>query len=229
MSALIRVWDAPLRLFHWLLALSVITAIVTGVQGGSWIEWHAKTGLFIVGLLSFRLVWLVLGSTYARIPALWHAFVSLPEYLKGRWVGLGHNPLGVLSMAAMLLLLGWQALSGLFTTDDIAFTGPLYRLVSSADSLALTGWHRLAFWPLVILISLHVLAVLFHVFIKKHNIIKSMITGKTERLYEQQLPAKGGNALVFIVALVLAIGAVYLASGAWQAPPPPPPVSAPVW
>lgn len=229
MNKMIRVWDAPLRIFHWLLVIAVFAAILTGLKGGSMIERHAQLGLLIVGLLAFRLAWLVLGSTYTRVPALVCALLSLPAYLKGKWNKPGHNPLGVLSMAALLLLLGWQAVSGLFTTDEIAFTGPLYRLVSSADSLALTGWHRLTFWPLVILIALHVLAVLFHVFVLKHNIVKTMITGQAEQTDTQQKPATGGGWLVFVIALIFALGAVYLASGEWQAPPPPPPVSAPVW
>lgn len=227
MGEKIRVWDAPLRAFHWLLVIAVVAAILTGQQGGSWMDWHATIGLFIVGLLAFRLAWLVMGSTYARIPALFTAFISLPKYFKGDWRRLGHNPLGVLSMAGLLLLLGWQAVSGLFTTDEIAFTGPLYRLISSRDSLYLTGLHRLGYWFLVGFIALHVLAVLVHALILKHSLIKPMITGKTERTDKQQKAATGGGWIAFVVALCVAAAAVYVATGAWI--PPPPPVAPPVW
>jgi len=229
MSVKVRVWDAPLRVFHWSLVIAVVAAIATGLQGGSWMDRHATIGLVIVGLLSFRLAWLVLGSTYARIPALFSAFIALPRYLKGDWRKLGHNPLGVMSMVALLLMLGWQAVSGLFTNDEIAFSGPLSRLVSKSDSLYLTGLHRLGFWVLVGLISLHVLAVLYHVFVLKHNIVKPMLTGETEQTDKQQQPAVGGGWKAFALALVIAAAGVYLATGAWQPAPPPPPVSAPAW
>ena len=129
MKQQIRVWDAPLRIFHWLLALSVIVGLVTGWLGGSsWIGWHERTGLFIIGLLSFRLAWLVLGSTYARLSTLLGSLLSLPQYFAGQWRQLGHNPLGVLSVLAMLAMLSWQAVSGLFANDGSVYTGPLYRL-----------------------------------------------------------------------------------------------------
>ena len=62
----VRVWDLPTRLFHWLLAVLVVAAYITGQIGGSFIEWHGKVGIAITGLLAFRLVWGVIGSTYAR-------------------------------------------------------------------------------------------------------------------------------------------------------------------
>lgn len=229
MSIKVRVWDAPLRLFHWSLVIAVFAAIFTGLQGGSWMDRHTTAGLAVVGLLSFRLAWLVLGSTYARIPALFRAFIALPQYLKGDWRTLGHNPLGVMSMVALLLMLGWQAVSGLFTNDEIAFSGPLSRLVSRSDSLYITGLHRLGLWIMVGLIAVHVLAVLYHVFVLKHNIVKPMLTGDTEKTDEQQQPATGGGWVAFVVALMIAAGGVYLATGAWQPAPPPPPVSAPAW
>ncbi len=52
-----RLWDGPTRLFHWLLAVSVVAAIITGQIGGNWIDWHGRLGLWILGLLLFRLVW----------------------------------------------------------------------------------------------------------------------------------------------------------------------------
>ena len=61
-----RLWDLPTRLFHWALVVAVVAAIVSGQLGGNLIDWHGRIGLFIVGLLAFRLVWGVVGSTYAR-------------------------------------------------------------------------------------------------------------------------------------------------------------------
>jgi cytochrome b len=68
-SKKILLWDLPTRLFHWLLALTVIALVVTGKLGGNLIDWHGKIGLAVVGLVVFRLVWGVMGSTYARFSA----------------------------------------------------------------------------------------------------------------------------------------------------------------
>src|SRR5690606_14884090 len=230
MNKQVRVWDGPLRLFHWLLALSVVFALFTGWQGGSsWIGWHERAGLVIVGLLSFRIVWLLLGSTYARLSTLLCSLLSLPQYLRGEWRQLGHNPLGVLSVFAMLGMLSWQAVSGLFTNDGSVYTGPLYRLVSSGFSTDLTRLHKLGMWIIIALITVHILAILVHYVLKKHNLVKAMLTGKTEQQYPEQKPAQGGHWLAFICALAIAGAAVYLASGEWQATPPPAPAAAPAW
>lgn len=229
MSKQLRVWDAPLRVFHWLLVLSVCTALFTGWLGGGWIDWHARAGLSIIGLLSFRVAWLLLGSTYARLSTLLCSLLALPKYLRGEWRQLGHNPLGVLSVFAMLGMLSWQAVSGLFTNDDIAFTGPLYKLVSSSLSSDLTRLHKLGMWIIIGLIVVHVLATVLHAVLKKHNLVKSMITGQTEQQYPEQKAAQGGHWRAFICALLIACGAVYLASGEWQSAPPPAPAVAPAW
>lgn len=229
MSKQVRVWDAPLRIFHWLLVISVVAALYTGWLGGSWITWHERFGLTIVGLLSFRIAWMLLGSTYARLSTLLCSLLALPRYFRGEWRQLGHNPLGVLSVFAMLGLLSWQAVSGLFTTDEIAFTGPLYSLVSRGLSLDLTRLHKLGMWFIIGLIAVHILSIAAHFVLKKHNLVKPMLTGNTEQEYPEQKPAKGGHWLAFVFAIVIALGGVYLASGEWQSKPPPAPAVTPAW
>ena len=60
------VWDLPTRLFHWMLVMCIVGSVVTGQIGGNYMVWHGRLGLAIVGLISFRLVWGLAGSTYAR-------------------------------------------------------------------------------------------------------------------------------------------------------------------
>ena len=138
-SKRIRLWDLPTRFFHWLLVLSVATALISGQVGGNWIEWHGKIGLFIIGLIVFRLVWGVLGSTYARFAQFFPMPAKVTAYLRGEWRGVGHNPLGAFSVFGLLGLLAFQSASGLFGNDDITFYGPLFDLVSKDLSNKLTG------------------------------------------------------------------------------------------
>lgn len=225
----IKVWDLPTRLFHWLLAALVVAAVVTGQVGGNAIFVHGKLGLAIVGLLAFRLVWGVAGSTYARFAQFVPGPAALRAYLQGRWQGLGHNPLGALSVLALLGLLLFQVLSGLFANDDIAFRGPLADLTSKDLSDTLSGLHKSAFPLLLALVAVHVGAIVFYVRVKKDNLVKPMLTGWKDLPPQHPVAshARGGGLVAFIAALALAALAVWGASGAWVAPPPPPPANAP--
>jgi len=224
----IKVWDLPTRLFHWLLALTVAAALVTGEIGGNLIDWHGRLGLLTVGLVVFRLVWGIVGSTYARFSQFLPTPDAIAAYLKGQWQGLGHNPLGALSVLALLGLVSLQVASGLFANDDIAFNGPLFDLVSKESSDRLTGIHKAASSLLILVIVLHVGAIAFYARVKKHNLVKPMVTGWSEG--ETGESAQGGGLVALIVALVIAGAAMYGASGQWiSTPPPPPPAATPAW
>jgi cytochrome b len=223
-----RLWDLPTRLFHWLLVLAIAAAIISGQLGGNLIVWHGRIGIFIVGLIVFRLVWGVLGSTYARFAHFFPTPARISAYLRGEWRQPGHNPLGALSVFALLTLVGFQAVSGLFANDDIAFNGPLYDLAGRELSNRLSGLHYLASNALYVLIGLHLAAIAFYGHVKKSNLVKPMVTGWREGEGEN---ARGGGLPALVLALILAAGAAYGASGAWlpEPPPAPPAAETPSW
>ncbi len=224
----IKLWDLPTRLFHWLLVGAMVALFITGQMGGNAIELHGKVGIFVVGLIVFRLVWGFVGSTYARFGHFFPSPARIKAYLGGEWKGLGHNPLGALSVFALLGLVGLQAVLGLFANDDIAFQGPLYDLVGRDLSGRLTGLHHLLANGLMILVGLHVAAIVFYVRAKKDNLVKPMITGWKE--VSQGETAKGGGLVALVLALALAGLAVWGAMGSWMpAPPPPAAVQTPSW
>ena len=225
----IRLWDLPTRLFHWLLVLGVVASIVSGQLGGNLIEWHGKIGLFILGLIVFRLVWGLIGSTYARFAQFFPTPAKIKAYLRGEWRGVGHNPLGAFSVFGLLGLVAFQVVSGLFSNDDIAFVGPFFDLVSKDLSNRLTGLHKLSSNLLILLIGLHLAAIAFYARVKKDNLVKPMVLGWKETAEGES--AKGAGFVALIVALAIAAAAVYAASGALLPPPPPPPPAAetPSW
>jgi cytochrome b len=219
------VWDVPTRLFHWSLLVLVVSAFVTAKIGGNAMVWHGRIGLAILGLLVFRIVWGFVGSTYARFLQFVRGPSAIRAYLRGQWNGLGHNPLGALSVLGLLGILAAQAGTGLFANDDIAFEGYLLPLVGSELSGKITGIHHLLEKVLMVLVALHVGTIVFYARVKKHNLVKPMISGWAEGAAEQS--AQGGNAIAFIVAVLVAAAAVWAASGALLPPPPPaPPASA---
>ena len=219
------VWDIPTRLFHWSLLVLVVSAFVTAKIGGNAMVWHGRIGLAILGLLVFRIVWGFVGSTYARFLQFVRGPGAILAYLRGEWQGLGHNPLGALSVLGLLGILAAQAATGLFANDDIAFEGYLLPLVGSELSGKITGIHHLLEKVLMMLVVLHVGTIVFYARVKKHNLVKPMISGWAEGAAEQS--AQGGNAVALIVAVLVAATAVWAASGALLPPPPPaPPASA---
>jgi cytochrome b len=218
MKVTIHIWDLPHRLFHWLLAASVSASYITAKIGGELIDWHGRLGVFILGLLVFRIVWGFIGSTHSRFVSFFPTFSRITAYLKGRWQGIGHNPLGALSVLALLGTLGLQVGTGLFANDDIAFQGPFFDLVDKDLSDKLTGWHNLAFNFLLGLVVLHLLAIIYYRWIKKTNLVKPMVTGKkeipvalAESISTQQV--KGFGAVRFILSLLISSTIAWGASG----------------
>jgi cytochrome b len=213
-STRIRLWDLPVRIFHWSLVIAVAVAFVTAKLGGDWMDWHGRAGLAIVGLVTFRIVWGIVGSTHARFLSFAPTPARLRAYLTGRWHGVGHNPLGALSVFGLLGLLAVQAGTGLFSNDDIAFDGPLSGLVEKARSDSLTGLHHTLSHVLLVLLGLHIVAIAFYLLVKKHNLIKPMVTGwMNARGRRAPTPTRDGSPLGLAIALLVAVAAVYAASG----------------
>ncbi len=214
----IKLWDLPTRVFHWLLAACVIGAFVTQKVGGNAMTWHGRIGLAVLGLLVFRIVWGFAGSTYARFFHFVRGPAAIMAYVKGQWRGVGHNPLGALSVLALLTVLSVLAATGLFANDDIAFEGPLYALVGADLSSRLTGIHKFMEPFLIFLVLAHIGAIVYYVRVKKDNLVQPMVTGWKDT--DAGESAKGGGPIAFIVALVIAVVTVWAASGALLPPPP---------
>lgn len=222
MSSHIKLWDAPLRIFHWSFAAAVLAAIFTGWVGGGLMVWHERLGLLVLGLLVFRLLWGLVGSTYARWSRILCSALGVRAYLQGCWREAGHNPLGSLSVLAMLGLVGFQVVSGLLATDDIAVRGPLQVLVSADTSTWLTGLHRQAKWLLVALIGLHLSAIGWYTLARRKPLVGAMISGRYTREHAGQQDAKGGSVLAALLVVALAAGVVWGVQSVpgWVTPPP---------
>lgn len=231
MSESFRVWDGPLRLFHWLLAASVGGALLTGWLGGNLMPWHGRLGLAVLGLLVFRLLWGFWGSGYARWRYLLATLSGLRDELQGRWRRPGHSPAGVLAVLALLGLLALQLATGLLADDEIAFHGPLQPLASPDTSQALTRLHR-QLWPWLLgMISLHLLAILFYVRIRRRPLLRAMLTGQMPKTGAGQQDARGGGWSRASLALLLAALLVMAVQmwPEWRVAVAPPAAGAPDW
>jgi len=211
--AAIPVWDLPTRLFHWLLVVLVAVCFVTAKSGGNAMQYHEWSGVMILMLLVFRIIWGVVGSQPSRFADFIKGPTTVRRYalglLKGNSVPyLGHNPLGGWSVLAMLLAVLLQACLGLFANDDIITEGPLFLWVSKSTSDSLTRIHRLNQYVIMGLAAVHLFAILFHLFVKGENLIKPMFTGLKPRAGGERAPSMAPVWLAAVVA-ALSAGAVY--------------------
>jgi cytochrome b len=208
----IRVWDLPLRLFHWTLAVLVVAAVITQKIGGNAMVWHFRIGYCVLALLLFRLIWGVVGPRYSRFVDFLRGPMPILDYLKGNGRNYpGHNPLGSLSVVALLGFLLFQVATGLFSNDDIASEGPLVKFISKEISDQATWLHKeLGATVIYVLVGLHVLAILWYAHLKKEKLVKAMITGDKDVDYEAEAAKDGiGTRLLAVVVIAVAAGGVW--------------------
>lgn len=201
----VRVWDLPTRLFHWSLAALVVFSFVTAKVGGAWIQWHFYSGYTILSLVVFRLLWGVAGSRYARFAAFVRGPRAILAFVRSGAAGAGHNPLGALSIVAMLAALLVQGSTGLFATDDIVNEGPLLKLVSASTASILTRIHRWNERVLMILVGLHLTAVLYFLLVRRKNLIVPMLTG--DQRVAGAVPARDDSSMRVRAALLAGVAA----------------------
>jgi cytochrome b len=222
-SARLRVWDLPTRVFHWAIAISVTGAFVSAKIGGNAMIWHFRFGYCVLTLVAFRLVWGLIGGRYARFASFLFGPASILAYLRGRPDAprtAGHNPMGALSVFALLSALGFQAVSGLFSNDDIASDGPMVKFISKELSDRITGWHHTNEWVIAALVSTHVAAILFYLFARKENLITPMLSGdkKADSFHANAPASRDDAALRFRALVVLAVfAAIVYAIVNWPA------------
>jgi len=201
----IRVWDLPTRLFHWSLAALIVVSFVTVKLGGNLMVWHERSGYAILTLLLFRLAWGIAGGRYVRFAAFVRGPGAVLAYLRGAGSAAhapGHNPLGALSVLGLLAVVGFQAVSGLFTNDDIAFEGPLSVKVSGATASLLTTLHRWNEKTIIALVALHLVAILYYRFGKRRDLIGPMVSG--DAAFPAAWPASRDDAMLRLRGLVIA-------------------------
>ncbi|MEJ0039760.1 MAG: cytochrome b/b6 domain-containing protein [Gammaproteobacteria bacterium] len=211
------VWDLPVRLFHWLLVLSMIGSYVSAktdfeVMGLANLQVHMYLGYWTIGLIIFRILWGFVGPKHARFSSFLKGPSGIWRYARALGAGTmietaGHNPLGGLSVILLLALVAFQAGTGLFTTDEIVWNGPYYGAVSESLGLRLSAWHQMNFNFILAAVALHLMAIAFYFIVKKQNLVGSMVHG---RKYVAESEAITRSEIVkAIIVIVIAAGLVY--------------------
>ena len=200
-----RVWDLPTRLFHWTIVLLIAVSYFS-VQYDR-MDIHFLSGYAMLALLLFRLAWGFVGSDTSRFGRFVKSPIAGFRHLAqiGRREPddeIGHNAAGGWMVLILLALLAFQVATGLFANDDATVEGPLKHLVANAASDRLSGLHSLNFNIILGAIGLHVLAILAYAVIKRHNLLRPMITGKKRLPGNTQQPRIASSLLAAMILLL---------------------------
>jgi len=220
----VRVWDLPVRLFHWTLVAAFAGAFITNRLGVSYFKYHLWCGYTVIVLVSFRILWGFVGTYHARFRNFVKGPVTTLSYARSllsrtREHLLGHNPLGAWMVIFLLAALFVQAASGLFSTDDIINTGPLFGAVTKETGLALSSLHRRLFYWIAFAILLHVAAVIAHRIFDGSDLVKAMFSGRKHT--KDETAAAAGSASPLLALGLLAGIVIILAAVIYTAPLPP--------
>ena len=184
--------------------------------------WHFRFGYGVLTLVLFRLAWGLLGGHWSRFSTFVVGPKKIWRYLRGeadQHDTIGHNPLGGLSILAMIFLLIMQVASGLMSDDEIASAGPLVQFVQSDWVSVATYYHKdIGKVILLGLVALHLGAIAFYYFSKGENLVKSMITGDKCIPFEvpsasDALPQRRRAALILLICASLVGVAVNVLNG----------------
>ena len=214
------VWDLPLRVCHWGLALAVSGSFVTHWIGMSAFPQHVVCGCVVLVLVLFRIAWGFVGPAHARFvdfvrgpQAVVASISALRRGPAPRFVG--HTPAGGWMIVALLLLLALQAGSGLFANDEVSNTGPLFGYLSQDSSDTLSYWHRLMSNLLLGAVAVHVAAAFYYRWALGVDLIGPLVTGRKRGVAAAQAIA---DQRIGVALAIVALLAALLASAVATAP-----------
>jgi cytochrome b len=179
-TRMVHVWDAPTRLFHWLVTALVAAAYATWRL--NLMLWHERIGDVLLTLLLFRVLWGVFGSETARFSRFLVSPRAAVQYLmRGQRYEparrVGHNPAGGWMVLVLLFLLFGETLSGLYVANDIADVGPFTDIAPAWVADTIAALHTIFWNALVAAIALHLLAILVYTVALRQDLLVPMITG----------------------------------------------------
>ncbi|ALP67158.1 cytochrome b/b6 domain-containing protein [Paraburkholderia caribensis] len=208
----ILVWDAPVRLFHWLFAACFAGAWLTA-ESEHWRLVHVALGYTAGGLVIFRMAWGLVGTKYARFSSFVCGPTSVWKYLLGILLGhpqrhVGHNPAGAVVIVTMLALACALTMTGWATYNDVGgnWLGEVHEVLASL---------------MLALVAVHVAGVIVSSRLHRENLVGAMLSG-----YKTGHPDEGIRRAWKSVAAIMLAGVLAFWWWQWQvAPAPIPPGS----
>ena len=196
------IWDAATRFFHW--NLIFLIGFLWWSAETERFDLHEFSGIYLLSLLIWRIFLGFFGSESSKFNNFLVSPKTIRSYLRGVHThNAGHNPLGGWMIVIMLFVLMIQGISGLFNTDDIFFYGPLYYMSSDNLRGIMGEVHNVTFCWILLLVSTHVVAVLWHQIFKQTFLIQAMIKGKAVGQISSAKPV--GQMRLFVILFLIYI------------------------
>ena len=221
----IKVWDLPIRICHWMLVIIIAFQFISvkvldeGMLTNA-TQWHFYAGYACLAIIIFRVLWGVLGTHYAKFSQFVLSPIKTLHYLRGMGLQshVGHNPAGAYSVIALVSLILAQAISGLFTTDDIFNDGPYYGVLDDFWQDVVNYIHHNIVYVLLGFIVLHIGAILFYKVKHKQHLTSAMITG--QKTVSKTTQSQGPFPWVgFIVSIGITALTLYFIIEIWPPAP----------
>ena len=178
------VWDLPVRLFHWSFVVCFAVSWISGQIEKR--DIHYASGMVLFGLVIFRLLWGLAGSPTARFAHFLRWPNAAVAYLRRSFghrapsYTFGHNAAGGLMVTGLVGLIGLQTVSGMASTDDVIFEGPLYGRLPEWLARPLEIMHEPLAILLLVLALLHILIIVVYLVVKRENLVRAMIVGRAK-------------------------------------------------
>ena len=197
----VLIWDAPVRVFHWLAVACFAGAWLTA-ESEHWRLVHVTLGYTLAGLVAFRIVWGLVGTRHARFASFVRGPAAVAAYLRGLWHreplhGAGHNPAGAVAIVVMLGLVALIAASGWATYNDLAGEW-------------LEELHELAANTMLAVVAVHVAGVIVASRLHRQNLVAAMVTGHKPAAPTEAIRSAHRGVAVLMLAAVAGFWA-------WQA------------
>ena len=174
------VWDFSLRIFHFALIFLVMGSIFTAKA--DFLSIHEYFGLCLLGLIFFRIIWGFVGTYYSRFESFNFSIEkALTQFSKDYKNSSVRTPLGSYSTLVFLIVILVLTISGLFSSDDILYDGPLTFLMPKYINFW-TLIHNIFHYFLYSLITFHLVAICYYQFFKKNMIIQRIVYGYSKTL-----------------------------------------------
>ena len=216
MRVSVRVWDLPVRLFHWLIVALFAFSWWSGEKHE--MDWHRWSGYGVLALLVFRIFWGFAGTRTARFAAFLRGPGAVLAYArslaqKPYVAGVGHNAIGGWSVMLMLAALVVQVSAGLFSVDiDGLESGPLADYVSFETGRSAAKIHHLVFNIALAVVGVHIAAIVVYRLWLKADLITPMITGKRQSASPATVVVGSGLSWRALIGVIIAAACAYAIS-----------------
>ena len=207
------VWDLPTRIFHWLLATSLLVEWLTQ-DDARYLDFHVFCGYLIGGLIAFRLVWGFVGTRWARFSSFAFGPFAALRYLRdllhrrqARFVG--HNPAGSWAIFILLTLGALSVLTGVAALGGEKQQGPLQGLLTFAQGDALREIHEVLAWTMLAVVAMHLVGVVASSLFERENLPAAMIRGRKRAVESEQSVSLAANAAIAMLIVSVGFAAWY--------------------